>query len=144
MQCSVCIRYGNTGYEVRGYKITWKYFFLKINIPKGNYIMLRIDVSASCQKCWFLAKIFLILYLRTWNSITGIAIVSICTHLVFAKAENSIKDFWRWLSSIHFVLFADFSYLLPSRFKSCFLLCRNIKCRWEKNKAPKTESYMNP
>ena len=43
--------YGNTGCGVfkRGVQ-NWKYFCLKINIPKGNYWILRIGVMGRCQK----------------------------------------------------------------------------------------------
>ena len=33
----------------RGVK-NWKDFCLKINIPKGNYLILRIGVMGRCQK----------------------------------------------------------------------------------------------
>ena len=66
------------------------------------------------------------------------------THFELAEAKNTIEDFWRGLPSIHFVLFADFIYLLPSRFKNCFLLCRNIEKWWEKDKAPKIKIDTNP
>ena len=43
--------YGNMGCQVfnRGVK-NWKDFCLKINIPKGNYLTLRIGVMGRCQE----------------------------------------------------------------------------------------------
>ena len=64
-------------------------FCIKINIPKGNYWILRIGLMgsfSSLQKSEFLTlliiqfyhytKIFLILYPWSWNPITGNAILS--------------------------------------------------------------------
>ena len=43
--------YGSTGYRVSSLGIqNKKAFCLKINTPKGNYCIFRIDVVASCQK----------------------------------------------------------------------------------------------
>ena len=43
--------YGNTGCRVFKWGVQdWKYFCLKINIPKGNYRILRIGVVRMCQK----------------------------------------------------------------------------------------------
>ena len=50
-----CWVYGNTGCRVfeRGVQ-NWKVFCIKINIPKGNYWILRIGVMGRCQKVpWF-------------------------------------------------------------------------------------------
>ena len=45
------VGYGNAGCRVfkRGIK-NWKDFCLKINIPKGNYCILRIGLMGRCQK----------------------------------------------------------------------------------------------
>ena len=46
-----CLYHGNTGCRVfkRGVH-NWEDFCLKINIPKGNYWILRIGVMGRCQK----------------------------------------------------------------------------------------------
>ena len=48
---TVNLHYGSTGCWVfrRGIQ-NWKDVCLKINIPKGNYWILRIDVTGRCQK----------------------------------------------------------------------------------------------
>ena len=44
----IYLRYGNTGYGVSSPGIqNYKYFCLKINIPKGNYWILRIGVMGT-------------------------------------------------------------------------------------------------
>ena len=45
------VHYGNAGCRVfkRGIQ-NWKYFYLRINIPKGNYWILSFGLMASCQK----------------------------------------------------------------------------------------------
>ena len=43
--------YGNTGCRVfKGGIQNWKYFWLKINIPNGNYLILGICVMGRYQK----------------------------------------------------------------------------------------------
>ena len=43
--------YGSTGCQVFKQGVqNWKDVLLKINIPKGNYCILRIGVMGSCQK----------------------------------------------------------------------------------------------
>ena len=42
--------YGNTGCRVFKWGVqNWKYFCLRINLPKGNYWILRIGVVGMCQ-----------------------------------------------------------------------------------------------
>ena len=54
--------YGNTGCRVFMRRIqNEKDFWLKINIPKGTYWILRIGVVASCQK---LCVIFVIMWFK--------------------------------------------------------------------------------
>ena len=46
-----CSSYGNTGCRVFNPGVqNWKDFGLKINIPKGNYWILRIWLMGRCQK----------------------------------------------------------------------------------------------
>ena len=43
--------YGNTGCGVFNRRVqNWKDFCLKINIFKGNYLILRIGLTGRCQK----------------------------------------------------------------------------------------------
>ena len=62
LKCLVTASYGNTGCWVfmQGVQ-NWKYFCLKINIPKGNYWISRIGLGiglSSLQKSEFVSWLF--------------------------------------------------------------------------------------
>ena len=74
-------------FQVQGYKIR-KIFGLKINIPKGNYWILRIGVMGRCQK----VPKFDFQSQFSMSKIIGI-------FLIFFSLKNIIFCYWHFLTT---------------------------------------------
>ena len=99
--------YGNTGYGVSSPRIqNKKKICLKINIPKGNYWILRIGVVASCQK---LVIILLIKWFKNW------CYQKICAQKLVFFNEKKIRkipmifDIENWLCQSQILALCDTS-----------------------------------